>query len=146
MKLKTYTSSQTSLKNVLSTWSLSHKTPITNSLSMKLNFSTFLLELNYSVLANQPNVLHASVSTTSFYTLWCVKCSDPHLAKDCTKPHEVATECANCNDDHIANYGKYPSILQEIENRYPAKPNTEKSPSNTIFPNFLNKSNSSHNQ
>lgn len=34
----------------------------------------------------------------------CVKCAGKHLTKDCRKNAQVAPKCANCNQNHPANY------------------------------------------
>ena len=34
----------------------------------------------------------------------CVKCGENHLSTACTKPRESKSRCANCNEEHTANY------------------------------------------
>lgn len=34
----------------------------------------------------------------------CVKCADTHLTHECTKDRSIPAKCANCGNDHPANY------------------------------------------
>lgn len=53
----------------------------------------------------------------------CVKCSGPHLAKNCTKPQEVDPKYLNCiyNSIYMANYTKCPTLLKEKEFHRPKR-------------------------
>lgn len=33
-----------------------------------------------------------------------IKCSEDHRTTDCPKPKKVKAKCANCNDNHTANW------------------------------------------
>lgn len=37
-------------------------------------------------------------------TARCIKCGERHLFKDCQSPKTIPSKCANCNDNHTANY------------------------------------------
>lgn len=74
------------------------------------------------------------------YASRCIKCSGPHLAKDCFEPHEAILKCASWNGDHTSNYDKCPFILLERETRRPIRPNTSNLPSNSSFLRLPNKS------
>lgn len=62
------------------------------------------------------------------YAPRCVKCSGPHLAKDCPKPRDEDPKCTNCSGNHTANYGKCPALVAEIQSRRPTRPYTSNFP------------------
>ena len=44
----------------------------------------------------------------------CVKCGQDHLTKDCTKTKDTPAVCANCNEQHPANYSKCTSVIDYV--------------------------------
>lgn len=51
----------------------------------------------------------------------CVKCTDPHLTKDCTKPQSKEPKCVNCDGNHPANYRSCTAYLTHLEKVQQAK-------------------------
>lgn len=51
------------------------------------------------------------------YALWCIKCIEQHLAKNCPKPLEITLKCTNCQGNPTTNYKKYPKLLKENNDR-----------------------------
>lgn len=47
----------------------------------------------------------------------CVRCSGPHVARDCPRPRETPATCINCGGQHPANYSGCPSFKSEARNR-----------------------------
>lgn len=61
------------------------------------------------------------------YAPRCVKCTGPHLAKDCSKAKETDSKCTNCEGVQC------PALLREKTIRQPNRPNTY-TPLNTSTP------------
>jgi len=46
----------------------------------------------------------------------CVKCGLDHYTDDCTKKLEEPSKCANCGENHTANYKIY--LIKKIKKYY----------------------------
>lgn len=53
----------------------------------------------------------------------CVKCTDKHITKDCTKPENTKPKCVHYGENHPANYRGYivAKEIQRIKNKQTKK-------------------------
>jgi len=49
----------------------------------------------------------------------CVKCSEGHKTTDCPKPKKIKPKCANCSENHTANWKGCSSYKKAIERAHP---------------------------
>ncbi|VVC27523.1 Pre-C2HC domain,Endonuclease/exonuclease/phosphatase,Zinc finger [Cinara cedri] len=49
----------------------------------------------------------------------CVKCSEGHRTEDCPKSKKTKAKCANCGEDHTANWKGYSAYKKAIERAHP---------------------------
>jgi hypothetical protein len=81
--------------------------------------------LNCKIKVEEPRIKHAipqcvrcqSFAHTKAYCYHpprCVKCGGSHLTSDCVKPREEQAKCANCGENHPANY-RGCSVYQQLQ-------------------------------
>lgn len=82
----------------------------------------------------------------------CVKCAGDHLTKICLKTEAEKPKCANCSEEHPANYSKCTkyleklSYIEKIRTPKQKKNNVQKIPNTTDFPETLEKKDSEKTQ